>query len=410
MKSRHGLLAALSLTLGGGCIEYLEPGELGQLRYFGDVRGAAPLRLSAPLSDRDGNSYVLFGSIDLPEAIAFVGHDGGGWSGGCMIHENSERGAHGWVGRSQDRAWYWSGDSLVEVSGVHGGCVELLDRDPSTGADLAFEAVIPWVKETPSRTSTVAMIKSPSDPVPFFVKIDLDQGVYTNLTEFVPRGADDVEVLGVGADPDTDDGVIVVRYTIGEEEDIRVEGRFVDDEAGVAEIANLRDLDEAPQDAIAGFMQISDAGWAAGVLHTGELVIFNAEGGGIRNAGNLDPVGVHRWEGDVWVVGTGNGRPAVARLGDNGVLEAPQVWAASERVAEQLSTDVIVLDDRIRPVETQTWSRPGPAVGEFPFVHAHPVHPYAVDTTLLLVAGPSYTTAGEPFTQVAVAPVGISYP
>ncbi len=406
-----GSLAACTLPvcLGGGCIEYLEGGELGQLRYFGDVRGDVPLRFSAPVSDRDGNTYVLFGSRDVSEAIAFVGHAGGDWSGNCLVHENATRGAHGWIGRSQNRAWYWSGDSLVEVSGQTGGCREILDQDPTTGADLAFQGLVPWVKETPSRTTTVALIQSPSDPVPFFVNVDLDQGVYTNLSEFVPRGADDVEVLGVGAHPPDDSGVMVIKYALGDDT-LRVEGRFVNDAAEVGDIANLSGLDDVELDGFVGFLQVTDEGFAAGVLATGELVIFNAAGGGIRGSGNLEPAGVHRWDGDVWVVGLGNGRPAVARINEAGALESPQVWTASETVASSLRGAQIVLDDRIKPVKTLSWTDPTPAVGAFPFVQAHPVHPYAQGTTLLLVAGPGYNTAGEAFTSVAVAPVGISFP
>lgn len=404
----RALLVAWAV-LPAGCIEYLEGGELGQLRYFGDVRGATPLRFTAPVSDRDGNTYVLFGSPDVAEAIAFVGHAGGDWSGNCLVHENASRGAHGWVGRSQNRAWYWSGDSLVEVSGLTGGCRELLDQDPTTGADLAFQGVVPWVKETPSRTTTVALIQSPSDPVPFFVQVDLDQGVYTNLSEFVPRGGDDVTVLGVGAHPPDDSGVMVVKYTLNEDT-VRVEGRFLDDEAAVGDIANLDGLGEVELDGFAGFLQVTDEGTAAGVLQTGELVVFNAAGGGVRNAGNLEAVGVHRWNGDVWVVGLGNGRPAVARINEGGGIDPPQVWSASEQVAQSLRGQQIVLDDRIKPVKTQAWTDPVQAVGEFPFLQAHPLHPYAQDTTLLLVAGPGYNTAGEAFTSVAVAPVGVSFP
>lgn len=404
-----GLLAATTLLPTAGCIEYLDGGELGQLRYFGDVRGDVPLRFTSPISDRDGNIYVLFGSPDIAEAIGFVGHAGGDWSGSCLVHENSSRGAHGWVGRALNRAWYWSGDSLVEVNGDTGGCRERLDTDPTTGADLAFKGIIPWVKETPSRTTTVALIQSPSDPVPFFVVVDLDQGVYTNLSEFVPRGAEAVQVLGVGAHPPDDAGVMVVKYDAGEDT-VRVEGRFLNDRSEVTDIANLSGLDEVEQDGILGFMQVSDAQVAAGVLSTGELVVFDPNGGGVRDPGNLEPIGVQRWDGDVWVVGLGNGRPAIARIDERGVLESPQVWSSSEKTATALRGSHVVLDDRVKPVRTVTWNDPTQAVGDFPFLQAHPIHPYAQDTTLLLVAGPGYSTAGQPFTSVAVAPVGITFP
>jgi hypothetical protein len=404
--ARHGLLAVALLQ--AGCIEYLDSGELGQFRYFGDVRGAAPLRFSAPISDREGNAYVLFGD-HISEITAYVGQAGGGWSGGCTLHENATRGAHGWVGRAQDRAWYWSGDSLVAVDGRTGGCREILDRDPFSLADIGFKSVIPWVKETPSRTTAVGMVRSPSDRVPFYILIDLDVGVYTDVHEFVPRGARDVVSLGVGANPDEHSGFQVVRYEVGDG-DLRVEGRFIDHEANITHIANIVGLEDQDEDAVVGFMQQNPAGWVTGVLESGEVFTFDRKAGRVRSTANLQAVGVHRWDDQVYVVGIGNGRPAVSRVAENGELEAPQLWESSERTARALQTSLRIMDDRIRPVRFVTWASPTQAVGEFPFLHPHSPHRYGIDTTLLLLAGPSYTTAGESFTSSALGPVGLTYP
>jgi hypothetical protein len=401
-----GLLAA---ALGPvGCIDYLDSGELGQFRYFGDVRGAAPLRFAAPISDREGNSYVLFGD-HISEITAYVGQVGGGWSGGCTLHENAARGAHGWIGRAQERAWYWSGDALVGVDGRTGGCRDILDRDPFSLADIGFKSVIPWVKETPSRTTAVAMVRSPSDRVPFYILIDLDIGVYTDHHEFEPRGASNVVSLGVGANPDDDYGFQVVRYEIGEG-DIRVQGRFIDHLANVTDVVNITGLDEYGEDSVVGFMQQNRSGWVVGVLETGEVFTFDRKGGRIRDAGNLQAVGVHRWEDEVYVVGIGNGRPAIARVGPSGDIEAPQLWESSERTARALASSQRIMDDRIRPVRFVTWANPGQAVGEFPFLHPHSPHQYSIGTSLLLLAGPSYTTAGESFTSSALGPAGLTYP
>ena len=87
-------LIALALVCAlGGCVDYLDPGEHGVMRYFGEVRGDAPLALLPPIADRDGNVYVLYGARDLSTALVFVGHAGGGWTSGCTAHKGDSRGA-----------------------------------------------------------------------------------------------------------------------------------------------------------------------------------------------------------------------------------------------------------------------------------------------------------------------------
>ena len=96
--SLYPLLVLAALT---GCIDYLDPGEVGAVRYFGEVRytPGTPLPLLPPIADRDGNAYVLSGSRDLRQVTAFTGQAGGGWSSGCALHKGDDRGAHGWIGR-----------------------------------------------------------------------------------------------------------------------------------------------------------------------------------------------------------------------------------------------------------------------------------------------------------------------
>ena len=80
------LLAVSLLAMSSaGCIDYLNEGELGRIRYFGEVRGAAPLRMLPPVADRDGNVYALYGEPGLNESEAFVGHGRGGWTGGKHV-------------------------------------------------------------------------------------------------------------------------------------------------------------------------------------------------------------------------------------------------------------------------------------------------------------------------------------
>src|SRR5437899_3216851 len=102
-------LALAAPLVAAGCLEYLSPGEIGTPRYFGQARGTVPLNLLPPISDRDGNAYVLYGSTTTPEVNVYVGPSEGGWYSGCSLTEGSARFMHGWVGRAQSRAWYWSG-------------------------------------------------------------------------------------------------------------------------------------------------------------------------------------------------------------------------------------------------------------------------------------------------------------
>jgi hypothetical protein len=411
-KQTLGALALAATTAStAGCIEFLAPGELGEMRYIGDSRGEDIFRFIPPISDNNGNVYHLNGSTESDQDIlATVGNAlGGGWRGRCSVHKNPGRGAHGWVGYSFDTAYFWSGDALASINAV-GDCKQLLDRDPITRANLAFKGVIPWVRVTPTARTMVAMVQSPTDPVPFFVVIDLDIRRYDRFEEFEPRAAQDVEVLGVGADPDNDAGFAVVKYLIGEE--TRVEARFVDRNANVTDIVNLPvpPLDMYGEDALTGFMQINSAGWVAGVLEDGPVVVFNRQRGAVRDNGGFETVGVHRWEGETYVVGVASGRPAIARVQDDGSLANPQRWQASEETARSLQGNVVIQDDRFQPHRTLTWPSPVSAYGQFPWMYPHSPHRYTEDTGLISIAGPSYTAAGETYTAIAVGPAGLSYP
>ncbi|HEU5057738.1 MAG TPA: hypothetical protein VFU21_14495 [Kofleriaceae bacterium] len=408
MNARR-LIAAALVAL-GGCVDTLEPGEHGVMRYFGEVRGAPPLALLPPIADRDGNVYVLYGARELSTALAFVGHAGGGWTGGCSLHKGDSRGAHFWVGRAQDRAWYWSGDALVEVDGGTGSCKLVLDKDPASNTDLLFMGVVPFVKEAPSRTTLVALFTSPADPVPYHGVIDLDLGRYSELDRFEPRDAENVVVLGTGSDEDGEVGVMLVGYTLGGE--LVLEGRFLDDAGRTTAVAPISGGDELlGQDAVLGQLQVSPDGTVAGLLADGRMVLFDDNGGSVGSfALDMTPVGVHRDPGgSLWLVGESGG-PVVARLGSDGRPGAPVAWTASERAAAAVSGDVRVLDDRTDPRRYTTWPDPVSAMGAWPFLTAAPPLVYAEDATAWLFAGPSYSVSGEPRTSVALAPVGITYP
>ncbi len=409
------LLSSLAL-LSSGCIEYLEPGELGQFRYLGDYVAEEAFLFPRPVADRNGSVYAMMGSRELGQTEATVGYpSGGGWRGRCAVHQNVDRGLHGWLDTTVDNAWYWSGDALVEVDGRNSNCKQVLGRDPNSQSQLAFKALIPQIKWTPSRRTIVGLVQAPSDPVPFQVVVDLDIRRYTRFEEFIPRNADNVVSLGTGAEEATEAGFMVVRYEIdggeGEEPDVRVEARFLDADAEATDIVPIGGLSAYAQDALTGYMQIGDAGWAAGVLNDGAVLLFDRNNARVlTDTGPLEPVGVHLWNGTAWVVGMANGRPSIAAVNSGGGLDSPVVWAASERLSDALRTSLVIQDDRFTPIRTLTWANPEAPFGEAPLVVPNAPWPYAIDTSLMMIAGPTYTSGGQSYVSLAVGPVGLSYP
>ena len=399
----------VAASIGGGCVDYLGPGDIGSVRYFGEVRStpAMPLPVLPPISDREGNAYVLTGSRDLREVQAFTGQAGGGWSSGCSLHKGDDRGAHGWVGRSQDQAWYWSGDALVEVSGETGSCSYVLDKDPATGASIAFLGVVPSVRDAPSRTTVVALIQTPNDPSPFWVVVDLRTRRYTGLARFQPGFASNVVVLGAGATDDAGGGVMLVRYDAGGSSTI--EARYVDADGRQIASAQVGGLDTAVEDSVLGFLAVSD-GLASGVTFDGKHVVFNEAGGAARAVAGMTASGVHVYDGKLWLVGVSGGRPVVAPLTGDGSMGSVQAWAASDRAQGVLGGSLQVIDDRAAPRRLTKWSNSASAIGAFPFLSAATPHDYAQDTTLWVIAGPSYMAGGELRTQLALSPMGLSYP
>jgi hypothetical protein len=392
----------------GSCASEPEPGEYGTFRYFGQVRGPLPLALFPPISDREGNVYVLKGGLEDFETQVFVGHSGGGWSGGCGLTEGVETGAHGWVGFAENLAFYWSGGALVEVSGRSGGCRRVLETDPASGARLDFRAVIPWVRDTPSRTTALAWIQSPTDSVPFQVVVDLDTRVYTASSRFSPSSASGVTVLGVGGDGEAGEGVVVVRYTTGDT--VRHQARFIDADGETVEAVNVSGLDELPPYGIVGNIEAGPNGLYVGLGADGLLLILDKSGGKRREVSGMTPVGVHRWEGELFVVGVHNSSPRIAAIDVDGKVGKAQKWDSSSAAASGLKGTITVVDDRTLPSTDRDWKNPVSAMGPAPLVHPYSLDHYADGTTTWLVAGPSFTAGGEPIFAVAFVPVGVSYP
>jgi hypothetical protein len=401
------MLAALAVCLLAGCVPEPAPGQWGLFRYVGNVRGSAPLQLAPPISDRDGNAYVLYGAIDLLEARLFIGSRVGGWSGSCTVTFGNDFGVHGFVGRGQHRAWYWSGEALVVASGRSSGCERLLENDPSSGARLAFKAVVPWVRETSLRTTALAWIQAPTDPRPFQVVLDLDSNVYTSLEEFEPRDATNVAVLGVGGQVDAGEGMVLARYERGGS--VYTVARFIDFEGKVIDEAGVGGLEMLPEYGVRGYFQSNDAGLYAGLDVEGQLVLLDHSGGQRTPVAGMTPAGVHRWEGKLYLVGDAGGAPKIAEIQDDGGIGNIRTWDASLEALDDLGAEIEVIDDRSLPSTEARWSAPRTAMGSFPFLHEHSLDHYADGTTTWLIAGPSFSAGGEDRTAIAYAPVGIAY-
>lgn len=409
--------AALAL---GGCIEFLAPGDHGAFRYFGEVNGEAPLPMVPPVTDRDGNAYVLYGAPDRPadeDFEAFAGDAHGGWHGGCDILRKEELnfGARTWIGSATSRAWYWAGEGIVEMTGRTGSCQVVLPRDPATQVRLIYTGVIPRVYETPSRTFLHALVEGGGDRI--HATIDLDRDDYAQTRPFEPEGASNVLVLGTGADPDRDLGFLLVSYEY--EGERRIEGIYLNrenEEVGRATVEGVSSelRDSLGHAAVHGELESVDGNLVAGYLaETGDVVLFEREGGSgtIQTPGDMSARGVHRWEDELYVVGESAGDPQIAPISGDGEIGTPIVWEASARAAGQLSGQVAVLDDRREPRRTVTWDDPVAASSEHPFVQPWSPHEYATGTTAWLLAGPSFESGGGiARTSVAYGPMGISYP
>jgi hypothetical protein len=399
------LAIALALTL--SCTDHLSSGSWGTFRYIGRVVGQPPLQLLPPISDRNGNVYTLYGGIGLPKVAAFVSVTAGGSFQSCTLTKGDTFGAHGWAGFTFDRAWYWSGDALVLVPST-GACAPVLDVDPSTNVDLLFRAVVPWVRDAPSRTTLVALIQSPLDPVPFSTLVDLGSGIATNVTQFQPSDATGVAVLGVGADPANGVGFVLLSFT--ENGVAQMEGLFFDEAANLVATAPVTGA-APPEYGILGYLEPTAHGNVVGLTSTGSLVTFSRSGGSVSGIDpSITPVGVHTFESQPWLVGTANGKPVVAPIDDNGQVGPAVEWTSSEQAASALAGPLVLNDDRSLPVRTTTWSTVTTAIGSSPFLAPESPWPEAPGTTLWAVAGPEFSMGVQTITSIAIAPVGISYP
>lgn len=422
MQRPSALIGALLLaSLTHGCASLLPDGDIGTPRVFGLFRGSPPdVQLYAPVADRGGNIYVLGGKRDVADVTAFIGRPGGSFTASCRLTKGDRPGPIGWVGSASatkglttggadvsrpDRQWYWSGNALVGLSSL-GNCYRVLNRDPSTGADLVFEAILPWVQDAPSTTTLIALLRASSDELPFTVRVDLNANVYTTPRGFEPEDARNLVVHGAGANPEKSEGWVLLSFDEGGSR--RIEGRYYDEGGELTARVPIDVGDELPAYGVRGFLHANDAGLVAGLVSDGRLVLFDRGGGRTVKVGGMRPVGLHVWDGSLYVVGTSGNQPVIASILDEGSVTEPAVWQSSKDLLAALQPGLLVTDDRQPPRRTTRFDAPR-AVDAFPLITEHTSHRYAEGETLLAIAGPVYGEGDGAFTLVAVAPAGVSY-
>ncbi len=404
----HGQVASAMaiVLLGVGCGPTLQPGELGPLRYFGDLLGEAPMRLLPPITDRSGNLYVLYGAVDRIDTTVYVGQALGGWSGGCQAHRGTD-GVHGWVGRTDDRAWYWAGSALVEVDGLTGACQEVLRNDPVSGTELDFLAVAPRVDDTPSHRYAYALVQGVTGD-PQFVVIDLDGNLPFNPLQFPADDPDVITVVGTGAWEAKRQSAFVVSY---EEGSSRTAAVLYLDRLG--QLVNSAPLD-LPGDlepyTVPGDIAFNDQGIGIGVFGDGRILVVSQTTGGIIEADGWLPEGAFTWQGTVYVVGSDGNTPAIAAVTPAGEVGSPVAFAAAQQAQERLASPVQVNDERSAPSRLRDWDAPRSAIGTLPLVSPYPLDAYTTSSTGWLVAGPDFASGVEPVTAVAFAPIGLAVP
>ena len=359
------------------------------------------MRFVPPLTDRDGNIHVLYGAPDRTDTQVFVGRISGGWSGGCSAHRGVD-GLHGFVGRSQDRVWYWSGTALVEVDGGTGACNQILRDDPVSGTELSFLGVAPYVDETPSRRFAYGIARGGTGDINLLM-VDLDRALPFNTTPFA-EDADVVEVIGTGVWASVRVPAFVVRV------DGVAKALFVDRFGGILREVSV-DLPEAVGPyGIPGFIQFSDAGVGVGITETDRLFVLDGDGGGFVDTPFDPPEGVLAWEGEVYVTGMDGDTPTMARISATGEVGSAFTFGSAELAHNRLGSPIQVNDERGDPARSRTWDEPQTAIADYPLLTPWPIDPYTTWSAGWLVAGPGFSSGVEPVTAVAFAPVGLELP
>ena len=396
-------LTALQLC---SCSPTLESGEWGNIRYFGEIPGEVPMRLLPPVTDRDGNVYVAYGDRGRSDTEVWVGRSSGGWKNACKGHRG-DFGIHGFIGQSDREAWLWTGDAVLHIWGESGTCHEVLNHDPVTGTTLHWEALAPWVRISPSRVTTVALVRATNEDENYITLLDLERELMTNLQPLQPMGLTDLVIIGTGADPVRNEALFVVSYVF--EGATINEAILLDSDASILKRIPL-DLDTSPESyGVVGFFQSTGGGAWAGVRESGSLILISPAGG-YDTTPDFDAYGLLKTQQNLFVTGLLGNSAVAAKVSHNSELNGAREWKSPTNAYSSLSGQVSVFDERNSPLRKTTWTEAESAIGVLPLISAHPLDPYTLQSSGWLVAGPSYTGPAEEITSIGFAPIGWTSP
>src|SRR5690606_4613547 len=139
---------------------------------------------------------------------------------------------------------------------------------------------------------------------------------------------------------------------------LRTEARFLDKDGDTIEAAPISGLEMLPEYGIVGYLQASDQGLYAGLDVEGQLVVLDKSGGRRQPIGGIVPVGVHRGDGKLYLVGEAGGGPAIAAIDNDGELGKLRTWDASLEAVKELGNEIDVIDDRNLPSTEASWAGP----------------------------------------------------
>lgn len=394
MTDRRRTLVVLVLAVTSACVSGLEPGELGTGRAIGAYPGE-PAAVLPPMTDLVGNVYVATGMPDVTGApqpgTVLVAGARGGWSAGCATGDGPRGGARGWLGATAERGWLWTEAALIEIDAVTGDCTTKLDRDPVSTSDVTFVAAASVVTETVSGTYALAAITTGAAPQPTLVAIDLDLGV---IRASAPLG--DVTVLGGGAAADGR-GLFLVREAAATQLLVVTSG----------DLGITRHRVSGEGSGVQGGLAGGFDGTYAGVLANGTLLVGTADD--LRIESVPGAIGIERDDDDrLWLTGAAAGEPWIAPLA-RGDLGAPVPWNLAAQVRDTLADGLVVIDERSGQRTASRWIARS-ALGDLPLVSAHAAPAYGVGARVLLVGDRPVDRGGIPYSQLAIVPVGVTWP
>ena len=276
-----------------------------------------------------------------------------------------------------------------------------------TGTLLRWQGVAPWVRDSPSRKTTVGIVRAAAEEQVYVALLDLNRELMVNLQALQPAGLSDLKIIGTGADPENNELLFVLAYDF-EGKTIHEALIFNSDAEQLRRIT--LDLDTSPDAyAIVGFFQSTGGGAWAGVREDGGLILISKTAG-YDVMPEFQAVGLLKTDTELFVTGFAGDSVVAAKVSNNSALNGAQNWRDPEISANSLNGSISVLDERNSPLTRSRWEEPQNAIGFMPLLSAHPIDAYTLGSTGWLVAGPSYSGPAEDITAVGFAPLGWSSP